>query len=70
VPLSDGVVHAPATGTVVNANSALITLEKNCPILIRVYRDRVHDETRRRAPAHTPTSKGCVARTSVIGTSR
>lgn len=50
--LGDGVVRAKATGTVVNANSALVTLDKNCPILIRVYRDRDRrDSAPRSGPA-------------------
>lgn len=63
VTLSDGTVHARATGTVVNANSAQITLEKNCPILIRVYRDRARRDAAPRSGAADWSQPGCTSLT-------
>lgn len=40
VRIVDGSVRATVIGTVVNANSALVDVARDCPVLIRVYRDR------------------------------
>ncbi len=61
VTLSGGAVVAKATGVVVNANSALIQLERNCPVLIRVYRDRVRRDEAPRSGAPDWSQAACVS---------
>ena len=70
VTLGDGVVHAKATGTVVNANSALIDLDRNCPISIRVYRDRARRDEAPRSGAPDWSQPTCVSAPETKGLSR
>jgi hypothetical protein len=65
--LSDGAVHASATGTVVNANSALVALERNCPVLIRLYRDRARRDAAPRSGAPDWSQPGCASATEKTG---
>ncbi len=61
VTVSGGTVVAKATGVVVNANSALIQLERNCPVLIRVYRDRARRDAAPRSGAPDWSQPACVS---------
>ena len=59
VSTSDGLLRATVTGTVVNASSALIDVASDCPVLIRVYRDRTRRDAAPRSGAPDWSQPGC-----------
>ena len=59
VSTRDGLVRATVTGTVVNANSAIIDVASDCPVLIRVYRDRARRDAAPRSGAPDWSQPGC-----------
>jgi hypothetical protein len=59
VRVSDGSVRATVVGTVVNANSAIIDVARDCPVLIRVYRDRARRDAAPRSGAPDWSQPGC-----------
>lgn len=59
VSVSDGLVHATVTGTVVNANTALVEIGRDCPVLIRAYRDRARRDASPRSGAPDWSQPAC-----------
>jgi len=67
VTLSGTSVRAAVTGTLVNANSALVDFARDCPVLIRVYRDRARRDEAPRSGAADWSQPGCGSATQPKG---